>query len=86
MWNILFRKWFFMYIIFYLDEGLFGRAPAAPAPAPVHLSAAHGPIGGYCSPELFFSLLLSSLTDTAGAREARFSGSAAPAPLAPIGP
>ena len=43
------------------------------------LSAAHGPTGGYCSPEPVFSLLLSSLTATAGAGEARFSGSAAPA-------
>ena len=43
------------------------------------LSASHGPTGCYCSPKPFFSLLLSSLTVTAGAGEARFSGSAAPA-------
>ena len=35
----------------------------------------------HCSSEPFFSLLLSSLTDTTGAREARFSGSTAPAPV-----
>ena len=50
------------------------------------LSVAHGPTWCYCSSKPFFSLLLSSLTATAGAGEARFSGSAAPPPLAPIGP
>jgi len=43
------------------------------------LSVAHGPTWCYCSSKPFFSLLLSSLTVTAGAGEARFSGSAAPA-------
>jgi hypothetical protein len=51
----------------------------APAPVPPHLSAAHGPTGGYCLSKPFFSLLLSSLTDRGGAEEARFSGFAAPA-------
>jgi hypothetical protein len=54
-------------------------APVAPAPVPPHLSAAHGPTGGYCLSKPFFSLLLSSLTDRGGAEEARFSGFAAPA-------
>ena len=44
------------------------------------LSAAQRPTPGYCSPEPFFSILLSSLTDATGAGEARFFGSAAPAP------
>ena len=45
------------------------------------LSAAGRPTPSYCSPEPFFSLLLSSPTNTTGAGEARFSGSASPAPV-----
>ena len=50
------------------------------------LSVPERPTPGIVHRNRFFSPLLSSLPDTTGAREARFSDSAAPASVAPIGP